>query len=133
MWKLCHKIQKFSKRCTLNLHWCMTGIEHDAVLVVIHIWRILEIPLTVVDRHRNDSVVLSCRVIYTTRITFIFFAKLAFWICTLLCILCCCNCLWIFLRLRKIDRNIECSKLCICCPLLIFFDTLSADIIAVAA
>ena len=133
MWKLCHKIQKFSKRCTLDFHWRMLGIEHDAVLIVIYIWRILEKPVTVVNRQWNDAVVLACRMVDTSCITFVLTAEQTFWITALFCQFCCRNGFWIFLRFGQIDGDIQCSKLGVGCPLAVFFDTLSSDIIAVTA
>lgn len=49
----------------------MLGIEHDAVLIVIYIWRILEKPVTVVNRQWNDAVVLACRMVDTSCISLI--------------------------------------------------------------
>ena len=64
----------------------MLGIEHDAVLIVIYIWRILEKPVTVVNRQWNDAVVLACRMVDTSCISLIFLTELALRIRALLCI-----------------------------------------------
>ena len=133
MRELCDKVQKLSEGCTLDLHWCVLSVKYDAVLVVIYIRRILEEPVTIVDRYRNNTMILSCRMVHTSCISLIFAAKLAFWIAACLGILGCCDRLWILLRLGKIDRDIKCSELCIGCPLTILLDTCAADIIAVTA
>ena len=131
--ELRHKIQKLPKGRTLNLHRCMLCIEHDTVLVVVYIWRILEEPVTLVDGHRNNTVILSCRMIHTACISLIGIAELALRICTLLCIFRCGDCLRILLRLGQIDGHIQSSILGLGSPLLILFDALSSDIVAVTA
>ena len=37
----------------------MLSVKHDAVLIIVHIWGILEAPLTVIDGNGNDSVAVS--------------------------------------------------------------------------
>ena len=52
----------------------MVSIEDDAVLIVIHIRRILETPLAVIDRDRDNAVVIARRMVDTSGIAFIFLA-----------------------------------------------------------
>ena len=99
MRELCHEIQKFSESCALDLHRCVFGIEYDAVLIVIYIRRILEKPVTVVDRHRDNAVVLTRRMIDTSCVTLIFLAQQTFRITALLCQLRCRDRLRILFRL----------------------------------
>ena len=54
MRKLADKIKQLSECSPLDLHWDMLAIEHDTVLIVIHIRRILEAPLAVIDRDRDN-------------------------------------------------------------------------------
>ena len=57
------KIKQLDKGLALDLHRSMFSVEHDTVLIVVDIRRILESPLAVIDRDRNDAVILSGRVI----------------------------------------------------------------------
>ena len=54
----------------------MLSIKYDTMLIVVYIWRILKSPFSVIDRKRYDPVILSCRVIHSSCISFIFHAKL---------------------------------------------------------
>ena len=133
MWELLYKIQKFSKGCFLDFHRCMLCIKNDAVLIVVNIWRILEEPVTVIDRYRNNPVVLSCRMVHTSCISLILFAEKAFRITALFCKLGCRDRLWIFFRFGEVDGDIQCSKLGICSPFLVFFDTISTNVVCIPA
>ena len=63
MRELFDKIKQLDKGLALDLHRSMFSVEHDTVLIVVDIRRILESPLAVIDRDRNDAVILSGRVI----------------------------------------------------------------------
>ena len=97
--ELLHKIEKLDKRVMLNLHRNVLAVKHDAVLIVINIRRILESPLVSLNRHRDNPVVLSCRMVYASRIPLIFHAELALGISALFRILGSRDCLGILLRL----------------------------------
>ena len=107
----------------------MLTIKYDAMLIEIYIWRILESPLAAIDSQRNNSVILSCRMIDTTCIAFILYAKLALWISRILSLQCCCNCLWILLWLRQINGDIQSTVVRICGPAKISLHTCSTDIV----
>ena len=128
-----HKIKQLDKRISLDLHRCMLAVEHDAVLIVIHIWRILESPRCIVDRDRNDPVVLSCRMVYTACISLIFRTQKAFRITACLGILRCSDRLRILLRFGKVDGNVDISVRTLNFPFLVFLNTIAADIVAVLA
>ena len=76
--ELLYKIKEFTKCIVLYLHRNMLRIEHDTVLVIIHIGAVLKPPRTLIYLHRNDTVILSCRMIHPSRIPFILAAKKAF-------------------------------------------------------
>ena len=103
------------------------------MLIIINIWRILKSPAASVNGYRDNTVILSCRMIHSSRITFIFYAKLALWICTLLCILGCCDCLRVFLWFWQINRDINNAIGTVHCPFHIFLDTIFSYVIAVLA
>ena len=85
MWELLHKIKQLSEGSALDLHRGMVRVEYDAVLVVVNIRRILEEPVTLVDGHRNDAVVLSRRMVDASCVSLVFLAQEAFRIAALLC------------------------------------------------
>ena len=133
MRKLLYKRKQLLKGLMLDLHWNMLAVKYDAVLIVIYIRRILESPLHTAYFNRNDSVILSCRMIYSACIAFILDTKLAFGIAALFCKLGCCNRLRVFLRLGQVNGNVHFSILCISLPLHILPDTVSSDIICILA
>ena len=109
----------------------MLSIKYDTVFVIVYIWRILESPFASIDLDWHDSVVLSCWMIDSSCISFIFHAKLTLWIRTLLCIFRCCDRFRIFLWFGKIDRDIDISVWTIYFPFHIFFDAVSSDIVRI--
>ena len=131
MRKQFYKIKQFNECISLDFHWSMLAVKHNAMLIVIHIRRILESPRSIIDCDRNNSVVLPCRMINTSRISFIFRAKKTFRIASGFYIPCRGNCFWIFFRFGQIDGNINLTVWTVYLPLLILLYAISADIIAV--
>ena len=72
MWKQFYKIKQFNECISLNFHWRMLEVKHNTMLIVIYIRRILESPRSIIDCDRNNPVILPCRMINTSRISFIF-------------------------------------------------------------
>ena len=97
--KLLHKIKQLAERALVNLHRHMLAAEHNAVLIVVHIRRILQKPIRMVHRDRDCAVVLSCRVVHAARITDILLAQHTGRITGSLHFLCRSNGLRIFFRL----------------------------------
>ena len=117
----------------LNPHRYMLRIKYDAMLIVIYIRRILESPLAAIDGHRNDTVVLTGRMVHTACITLIFTAQQAFRITGLLCQLCCGDGFGILLGLGQVDGNIQIAIFGGSYPFHILADTIAADIIGISA
>ena len=111
----------------------MPAVKYNTVLIVIYIWRILHSPRAVIDGERNDSVILSCRMVGASCISLILRAKKAFRIAAGFNQLGCCNGFWILLRLRKVDGDIHGSIRRIYGPLLILLYTIAADVVTVLA
>ena len=109
----------------------MLAIKYNTMLIVIYIRRILESPRSIIDCDRNNPVILPCRMINTSRISFIFRAKKTFRIASGFYIPCRGNCFWIFFRFGQIDGNINLTVWTVYLPLLILLYAISADIIAV--
>ena len=78
MRKLLYKIEQFTESGVVNLHWHMPEVEHNTVLVIIYIRRILKSPLTAVNGHRNNPVILPGRIIDPARIPLVLPAQQAF-------------------------------------------------------
>ena len=133
MWKQFDKIKQLDKCISLDLHRGMLAVKHNTVFIVIYIWRILESPWCIIDRDRNDSVILSCRVVYTSCISLIFRAEQTFRITACFGIFCCCDRFRIFFRFGKVDSDINFSIRAVHFPFLVFFYTITTNIVAVLA
>lgn len=131
MRKQFYKIKQFNECISLDFHWSMLAVKHNAMLIVIHIRRILESPRSIIDCDRNNSVVLPCRMINTSRISFIFRAKKTFRITSGFYIPCRGNCFGSFSGLDKL-MVISISPYGLSTfHFLILLYTIPADIIAV--
>ena len=75
--ELLHEIKKLAERTAVDPHGRVLSVENDAVLVVVHIGRILKSPLVPLDGHRDDAVVLPGGVVRSSRVAFILPAELA--------------------------------------------------------
>ena len=75
--KLC-EVEKLFEGALVDFHRDVLFVENDAMLVVVDIGRILKAPVGAVDGDRNNSVVLSCWVVHSSGISFIFGAEKAF-------------------------------------------------------
>ena len=128
-----HKIKQLDKCISLNLHRSMFAVKYDAMFIVVNIWGILEAPWTVINRNWNNSVILSRRMVHPSCISFILRTKQAFRITAGLHQFGSCDCLWIFFRFGQIDGDIDLTIFAVYCPLLIFFHTVTSDVVAVLA
>ena len=131
MRELFDKIKQLDKGLALDLHRSMFSVEHDTVLIVVDIRRILESPLAVIDRDRNDAVILSGRVIEAPCIPLVLHTELTFRVSRNRSIARSGNGFRIFFRFGQIDGNIQCSVVCVYIPSAVLFDPVPADVIAV--
>ena len=106
-------------------------IEHDAVLVVVNVGAVLQIPRAVVDGQRDDAVVLTRRVIHAACVAFVFHAQLALGVSALGCKLCSGNGLGILFRLGQVDGDIQVAVRGFGDPLQIALDAVAADVVGV--
>ena len=116
-----------------NLHGYMLKIEHNAMLVIINIGRILKAPAAFVDGHRNDPVILSGGMIHPACIPLVLPAQQALRITGLLCVSGRRDGLGILFRLGEVDGDIQVAILCIGNPFHVPADTVSANIVGVLA
>ena len=109
----------------------MLAVEYDAVLIVIHIRRILESPFVSLDGDRDDPVVLTGRVINAAGVSFILHAELALRVGRRFGSACGCDRLRVFLRFGQVDRDVQGAVLGFHGPLPVPCDAVAADIVAV--
>ena len=117
MRKLWNKIKQFSECRIIDYHWCMLTVKYNTMFIVINIWRILHKPVISINGERNNSVIISCRMIYPSGISFIFLTKQTFRIARLFLKFCRCNSFRILFRLWKIYRDINITVFGWCFPL----------------
>ena len=133
MGELPYKIKELCKSGFVNDHWCVLCVEKNAVLIVINIGRILEAPLLAADGHRDNAVILSCGVIESACIAYIFGTQQTLRISALLCILCGGNSLRVFFGLGEIYCYIKLAVFRNGFPFDVLLYSVAADIIGVTA
>ena len=93
-----YKVKELHKGVSLDLHGHMLSVEHNAVLIVVHIRGILEAPAAVIDGDGDDPVIFSGRMVQTACVSLILHTEKTFRIAALLCIFSCCDGFRIFFR-----------------------------------
>ena len=131
--ELADEVQQLAEGRAVDLHRRMRAVEDDAVLVIIDIRRILQIPAAAVDRHGNDTVILAGRVVHPSGIALVFGAESALGIAGLRRELGRRNGARVLLRLGEVDRDVQRTVGALVDPLLIARDAVAADIIRVLA
>ena len=131
--ELLDEIQQLAEGCRFNFHRGMLRIEHNAVLVIVYIGRILHKPVTVVDGYRDNAVILACRMVDPSCIALIFPAQQALGIGGSGHIFCCRNRLRVLFRLGQVDGDIQITVFRRCNPLDILRNAIPADIVGVLA
>ena len=126
-----HKIQQLAEGRPLDLHRSVLVIEHDAVLVVVNVGAVLQVPRAVVDGQRDDAVILAGGVIHAACIALILHAQLALGVSALGCKLCSGNGLGVLFRLGQVDGDIQIAVLGLCDPLQVALDAVAADVVGV--
>ena len=133
MGELPHKVKELAEGAAVDLHRNVLFIEHDAVLIVVNIRRILQAPLFSVDHNRNHAVVLARRMVHAAGVAFIFIAEQALGIGCLLRIFRGGNRFRVLLRLRQVDRDVHVAVFGLRQPAHILRDPVPADIVGVLA
>ena len=133
MRELRHEIEQAHEAVVRNAHRHMLAVEHDAVLVVISVGRVLQIPLILAERQRHDAVVLARREIHSTCIARVFHAEHAARIAGLLRIFLCGDVTRILFRLGEIDGDLQLAAGRRAEEAHVFGDAVYADIVHVAA
>ena len=126
------KVKQLAERVVVDRHGNMAGVEHDAVLVVVNIRRILESPGISLDRDRDDPVVFSGRVVHSAKISLVLHAELALGIAALRRVPGRCDRLGVLLGLGEVDRDIQLAVLSLRLPPSVLFDPVSADVVRIS-
>ena len=117
------------KRLARDRHRHMLVVQHDAVLIVIGVRRILQKPRTPRKLERDEAMRLACGMIYAPRIALVLPAEQTFRIGGRPREFCLCDVARILLRLREIDRHIESAVLRFCPPCNVLVDARLADVV----
>ncbi len=72
-----HEVQQLAEGGTLDLHGGVLAVKDDAVLIVVDIGAVLEIPRTVVDGQRDDAVIFPGGMVQPAGIALVLHAELA--------------------------------------------------------
>ena len=76
--KYCNEVQELIEGCPVDLHGRMLGIEGDAMLIIVDIGTVLEIPVLPGDVNGDDPVILPGGMVDTACIALVLRAKLTF-------------------------------------------------------
>ena len=129
--ELLDEIQQLAEGCRFNFHRSMLRIEHNAVLIVVYVRRILHEPVAVINGHRNNTMVLACRMVDPSCIALIFPAQQTLGIGGSRHIFCRCNRFRVLFRLGQVDGDIQITVFRGCNPLDILCNAVTADVIGI--
>jgi len=116
-----------------DLHGPVLRTQNDAVLVVIDIGRILEIPVLPRERKRDEPQILPRRVVEPARVALVFGAELALGVARLRRQPRGRDGLRVLFGLREVDRDVERAVLARVRPLHVPRDAVAADVVRVLA
>ena len=128
-----HEIQQLAEGGPLDLHGGVLAVEHDAVLVVVDIGAVLQIPCAAVDGQRDDAVVFAGGMIHPACIALVLHAELALGVSALGGQLGGGNGLGVLFRLREVDGDIQIAVGGLGDPLHVPLDAVAADVIGILA
>ena len=111
----------------------MLAVEHDAVLVVVDIGAVLQIPCAAVDGQRDDAVVLAGGMVHPACIALVLHAELALGVGALGGQLGGGNGLGVLFGLREVDGDVQIAVGGLGDPLHVPLDAVAADVIGVLA
>ena len=128
-----HEIQQLAESSPLDLHGGVLAVEHDAVLVVVNVGAVLQIPRAVVDGQRDDAVILAGGVVHPARIALVLHAELALGVGALGGQLGGGDGLGVFFGLGEVDGDVQIAVRRFGDPLQVPLDAVAADVVGVLA
>ena len=127
------KVQQPAERRRADAHGRMLGVEDDAVLVVIDVGGILQIPAAAVQLKGDDAVVLPGGMVHAARVALVFRAQGAFGIAGLRRELGRGDGARVLLGLGEVDGDVQLAVFAGVGPLFILRDAVAADVVGVLA
>ena len=131
--ELAHKVQQLAKAGPVDFHGCVNLVETDAVLVIVHIGRVLQKPGRAVDGNGDNPVVLPGGVVHPAGIPLVLRAQQTPGIGGGGQIPGRRNGLGVLLRLGQVDGDVQFAILGGSLPLHIFGNPVPADIVGILA
>ena len=125
------EVQQLLEGCLIDFHRSVLRIKCNAVLVVIDIGAVLQVPGFTANGDGNDPVVLPGRMIHTACVALVLSAQLALGISRLGCRLGCGNSLGVFFRLAQVDGHIQRAVIRHSLPAHILLNPVTADVIRI--
>ena len=129
MGKLAHKIKQLGKGARLNAHGLVFFREHDAVLVVIDIGAVLQVPALAAQAQGHDAVVLARGEVHPARVADVLRAQHALGIAGRGLQALQSDGLGVLFRLGQVDGDLQRAVFAGIVPLNIFGDLCGADVV----
>ena len=127
------KVQELVKGGLVDLHGHVLAVEDNAVLVVVHIGGVLQVPLASGDGDGDDPVVGPGRVVQPACVALILLAQLALGVAGLGGVFGGGNGLGVLFGLGEVDGDIQVAVFAFVGPAQVLGDAIAADIVRVAA
>ena len=128
-----HKVQQLAECRLVDDHGGMLGVEDDAVLVIVDVGAVLQVPVGPGDGHGDNPVVLPGGMVHPARVALVFRTEHTLGIARLGSQLGGGDGLGILLGLGEVDGDIQFAIFCSRFPAQIFFDAVTADVVRVPA
>ena len=131
--ELLDKVQQLAEGGTLDLHGGVLAVEDDAVLVVVDVGAVLEVPVAVVDGDGDDAVVLAGGMVHPAGVALVLHAELALGVGALGGELGRRNGLGVLFGLGEVDGDIQVAVGGGSDPLEVLLDPVAADVVGILA
>ena len=133
MRELLHKVEQAHEALVGDLHGHVLPVEHDAVLIIIGIGRILQIPGIAAQTQGHDAVVLPGREARTPGVARVLHAEHAAGVARLLGVALCGDVPGILLRLGEVDGDLQLAAGRIVEEAHVLGDAVHADVVHILA
>ena len=127
------EVQLLAEGGPVDLHGHVLPVEHDAVLVIVHIGGVLEKPILLIDGNGNDAVVLTGGMVHPAGVALVLPAQQALGIAALGRQLGGGDGLGVLFRLGEVDGDVQIAVGGGGHPLHILHDAVAADVVRVLA
>ena len=125
------KVQQAAEAARVDFHGDVLSVEHDAVLVVVDVGRVLQVPVRPVEAQGDQAQVLARRVVHAPGVALVGVTELAFGIAALRRETGCRDGAGVLLGLGEVDGDVQRAVGALVDPLLILADAVAADIVRI--